>query len=99
MSYIESSSVRPSRRGMLIGAAGVLGGGLKLASGSACGAERVVKNGRLKQSVCKWCYQMPVEELAAVVKQMGLVGIDLLTPRDFPAFTLTNPDSGESGSR
>jgi hydroxypyruvate isomerase len=69
----------------MIGTAGLVGGSLALASGVARGVNRVVKNGRLKQSVCKWCYQMSVEELAAAVKQMGLVGIDLLTPRDFPA--------------
>src|SRR5688572_24353312 len=75
MPTIEMHSPRPSRRSLMIGTAGLLGGGLALAAG-APGAERVVKNGRLKQSVCKWCYQMSVEELAAASKQMGLPGID-----------------------
>jgi hydroxypyruvate isomerase len=69
----------------MVGAAALLGGGALLSAGRAAGAERAVKNGRLKQSVCKWCYRMSVGELAAAGKQMGLVGIDLLEPRDFAA--------------
>jgi hydroxypyruvate isomerase len=84
MRDIETTYLRPSRRGMLLGTAGLVGGGLMLAGGTASAAERVVKSGRLKQSVCKWCYRMSVEELAAASKEMGLVGIDLLTPQDFP---------------
>jgi len=43
------------------------------------------KSGRLNQSVCKWCFQkMSVAELAKQVASMGMVGIDLLDPVDFP---------------
>lgn len=60
-------------------------------SGSAVGAEPAAAEtavdagkGRLNQSVCRWCFgSMSVEELAKAVKQMGLVGIDLLGPEDF----------------
>ena len=40
---------------------------------------------RLRQAVCAWCFKVPVEELAAHCVKLGLVGIDLLTPSDFPA--------------
>ncbi len=41
--------------------------------------------GRLKQSVCKWCYRdMGVDELAAEVSKMGMVGIDLLVEEEWP---------------
>ena len=40
--------------------------------------------GRLKQSVCRWCYgKMPLDELAQHAASLGLVGIDLLKPADF----------------
>jgi hydroxypyruvate isomerase len=40
--------------------------------------------GRLRQSVCRWCYgKIPLDELASAASRMGLVGIDLLTPGDF----------------
>jgi hydroxypyruvate isomerase len=42
------------------------------------------KPGRLKQSACRWCYgKIPLEDLCAAAKEMGLVGIDLLGPGDF----------------
>ena len=42
------------------------------------------KKGRLKQSVCKWCYgKLSVEEMCKEAVKLGLVGIDLLKPEDF----------------
>ncbi|XZE54279.1 hydroxypyruvate isomerase family protein [Planctomycetaceae bacterium SH139] len=41
-------------------------------------------NGRLHQSVCRWCFNgMSVADLAAAVANLGMVGIDLLGPDDF----------------
>ena len=38
-------------------------------------------DGRLKQSVCKWCFRdMTLEELCGHAKALGLVGIDLIDP-------------------
>lgn len=40
--------------------------------------------GRLKQSVCRWCYsQLSLDDLAAQARSLGLVAIDLLDPSDF----------------
>ena len=42
------------------------------------------KTGRLKQSVCKWCFpKMKLDPFAAEVAKLGMVGIDLLAPEDF----------------
>lgn len=42
------------------------------------------KKGRLKQSVCKWCYnKQSLEEMCKEAVKLGLVGIDLLKPEDF----------------
>lgn len=42
------------------------------------------KKGRLKQSVCKWCYgKLSLEEMCKEAVKLGLVGIDLLKPEDF----------------
>ncbi len=47
--------------------------------------DKPVQKGRMQQSVCKWCFgRVPLDELAKQCKAMGLVGIDLLTPGDFP---------------
>ena len=78
--------------------AGVVGGGDASAqspsqppsqsqpSGTAEATSEVnATNGRLKQSVCKWCYsKMSLEEMATLASSLGMVGIDLLDPPDFP---------------
>jgi hydroxypyruvate isomerase len=39
---------------------------------------------RIKQAVCRWCYQkMPIEDLCTAAAQMGLFGIDLLNPDEY----------------
>ena len=44
----------------------------------------VPRKGRIKQSVCRWCYQqIPLDELCAKAAQMGLKAIDLLSPEEF----------------
>jgi hydroxypyruvate isomerase len=80
---------RWTRRGLLQSAAAltaagaVAGRAAEVAAGA--GADRVVTKGRVQQSVCRWCYaKTPLDELCSAAKRMGLVGIDLLTPKDFP---------------
>jgi len=41
--------------------------------------------GNIKQSVCRWCFdELSIEELCKLAKEIGLVGIDLLGPSDWP---------------
>lgn len=41
--------------------------------------------GRINHSVCKWCYgKIPLEDFCKSVKEMGITGIDLLSPNDWP---------------
>ena len=41
--------------------------------------------GRIKQSASRWCYgKIPLPELCRAAKQIGLAGIDLLQPDDWP---------------
>jgi hydroxypyruvate isomerase len=65
-------------------AATTLGGWISSGRATAAGTEKAASSGRIKQSVCKWCYgKIPLEDLCVAAKRMGLVGIDLLGPRDF----------------
>jgi hydroxypyruvate isomerase len=51
----------------------------------AAGIERVVKKGRINQSVSRWCYnKFSLDELCTIAKRMGMKAIDLLGPKDFP---------------
>jgi hydroxypyruvate isomerase len=56
------------------GAAGVL-----VASGVHAG-EPARPKGNIKQSVCAWCYKMPLEKLADEAKKIGYQSIELLAP-------------------
>jgi hydroxypyruvate isomerase len=41
--------------------------------------------GNINQSVCRWCFdELSVEELCNLAREIGLVGIDLLGPTDWP---------------
>ena len=47
--------------------------------------ERLVKTGRINQSVSKWCYgKWSLDELCAVSVKLGIKAIYLLGPSDFP---------------
>ncbi len=53
--------------------------------GSADNIERVVKKGRINQSVSKWCYgKIKLDDFCPICKKIGLKAIDLLGPKDFP---------------
>ncbi|MHC4666608.1 MAG: hydroxypyruvate isomerase family protein [Planctomycetota bacterium] len=46
---------------------------------------RIVKNGRINQSVCRWCYgDLSLEELCAAAAKMGLKSVELLGPAELP---------------
>ncbi|MEJ2704353.1 MAG: TIM barrel protein [Sedimentisphaerales bacterium] len=74
------------RNGSVI-AAGAVGSSMSVI-GRAAGSdsiEQIVKNGRIHQSVSKWCYgKFKLDEFCGIVKKMGMNAIDLLGPNDFP---------------
>ena len=50
----------------------------------AWGADKIVKRGRLKQSVSRWCYnKIPLPDFCRAVSEMGLTAIDLLEDKDW----------------
>ena len=47
--------------------------------------ERVVRNGRINQSVCRWCYRkLSLDRLCAAAAGMGLESVELLSPSELP---------------
>jgi hydroxypyruvate isomerase len=77
-----------TRRGLLKGAtlaaAGMVGG--SLVGAAPVTEEKIVKRGRIKQSVCAWCFSkwMNLDQLAARAAAMGLKSVELLEPEQFP---------------
>ncbi|MDB5351640.1 MAG: hyi 2 [Planctomycetota bacterium] len=83
----QGNSPKPNRRALFRGAAGVSLVGLAAFGREAKSEEgRVVKNGRIKQSLVHWCYS-PFWEIAPmckVAKSLGCVSIEILDPKHFP---------------
>jgi hydroxypyruvate isomerase len=60
----------------------ILASGLVLA---AARGGRAAPKGRLRQSACRWCYaKIPLEDFCRQAADIGLSGIDLVEPEDWP---------------
>ena len=56
--------------------------------------EQVALKGNINHSVCRWCYQdIPLEQLCAAAKSIGIKGIDLVGPADWPTLKKYGLDS------
>ena len=72
------------REALKSGAAAALGSLLLGGRSMVNGAQKIVKKGRLKQSVSRWCYQaIPLPEFSRAVADMGLTAIDLLEEKEW----------------
>ena len=75
------SAPRPTRRAFM---ASMLGVAAAQRARLDAFADRIVKKGRLKQSVSRWCYNaIPMPEFCRAVADMGLTAIDLLEEPDW----------------
>jgi hydroxypyruvate isomerase len=80
-----------SRREML-GAAALTAAGAALPAGAAAMQAAKPGAGRLKQSVCRWCYnKIPLAEFFKACAEMGLPAVDLLTEEEW---TIAKRDFG-----
>ncbi|MCU0917836.1 MAG: TIM barrel protein [Planctomycetes bacterium] len=93
MTHVHQNSDpgRMTRRGVLAGAAAVVGAAALPGLGQGQGGPqpgsvgKVVKNGRIKQSICSGCLskaKLDREQVAKLLVEMGLVGRDLVSNRD-----------------
>jgi len=74
------------RRDVLAGAVGaaVVGAGLARADQPVQHQRNRVLRGRLKQSVCRWCYSgMELEKLCVTAKEIGLASVELLSESEW----------------
>ena len=74
-------SRRTALRNVVAGGAVTAAASLSMASTAAAAPLK----GRIKQSVCRWCYRkVPLEELCKAAKEMGLLSIELMGEDDWP---------------
>ena len=53
-------------------------------SWAASASEPTARKGRIRQSVCQWCYpHVPIDQLAEYAASIGLKGVDLLKPDEY----------------
>ena len=72
-----------NRREVLTSAAAALA--LPQASTAPQSTGRAVAKGRLRQSVCRWCYpKIELQEFFKAVAGMGLTAVDLLSEKEWP---------------
>src|SRR5690242_579891 len=58
--------------------------GIALSQVSPLLAPSTQRKGRIRQSVCQWCYsKTPIDQLAEYAAKIGLRGIDLLKPNEY----------------
>jgi hydroxypyruvate isomerase len=73
-----------------LGATEALGAFISEGKPSEAGALK----GNINHSVCRWCYQdIPLEQLCAAAKSIGIKGIDLVGPADWPTLKKYGLDS------
>jgi hydroxypyruvate isomerase len=73
-----------TRRQALAGATAMIVGAPQ-GSDVTASVQKTGSTGRLKQSVCRWCYaKIPLPEFFKAVADMGLTAVDLLTEKDWP---------------
>lgn len=88
---------RTALRGLLTGTAAV--GTLGIAGACTTDTQSsesglAALKGNIRQSVCRWCFQdMPLDKLCAAAKEMGIQGIDLVGPKDWPTLKKYGIDS------
>src|SRR5947209_1405326 len=85
---LMETSGRFSRRQTLLGTLGVFAGAgllsnLSLADEAALADGPAITKGRLKQTICAWCFdkKLPIDQLCAVAVKLGYKGIDLVEPK------------------
>ena len=88
-----SPSRRTALKNMLAGTV-ALGAAGALPVGAAAPAKNPPLKNNIKQSVCRWCYgDMPLDQLCVAAKGLGLQGIDLVGPKDWPTLQKHGLDS------
>ncbi len=78
-------SRRSAIQTFLTGTVSVAAGGLLSSSRSADKDRRLILKGNINHSVCRWCFSdWSTEELCREAKKIGIRGIDLVGPKDWP---------------
>jgi len=81
----QTSNRRNAIKNIVAGSAALAAGaGLSSFKSDMNQASQALK-GNINHSACRWCYNsIPLEQLCSQFKELGLVGMDLVGPKDWP---------------
>ncbi len=90
-----SSNRRSAIKNLLAGSAALATGETILSSFSKTSKHhRLALKGNINHSACRWCYNdIPLDELCAAGKEIGLKAIDLVGPKNWPTLKKYGLDS------
>jgi sugar phosphate isomerase/epimerase len=97
--HIGSNPISRREALAIAGAAAIATGAAQLSLGAAKADEpssssddrRVIRKGRINQTLCQWCYtKLSLEELCRNGAELGYKGIDLVGPDTFPTLKKYN---------
>jgi hydroxypyruvate isomerase len=87
----QTSNRRKAIKNILAGSAALVAGSAALPSFAADEKKKYMLKGNIKQSVCRWCFgSLTLDELCVAANDIGLVGIDLVPPKDWPTLKKYN---------
>ena len=80
----QDQSRRSAIKNLMMGSVAV--GAFSSFSAECSSAEKkTALKGNINHAVCRWCYaSIPLDELCKAAKDMGIMGIDLVGPKDWP---------------
>ncbi|MGV8880210.1 MAG: hydroxypyruvate isomerase family protein [Sphingobacteriaceae bacterium] len=76
---------RSAIKSIIAGTATISASGMLTSFKSDKGEKDAPLKGNINHAVCRWCYgSIPLDELCAAAKEMGIKGIDLVGPKEWP---------------
>jgi hydroxypyruvate isomerase len=98
---MKTNITRRSAIGLIGGATAAVAASLPLPVGAAEQTAAAPRKGRINHSVCRWCYgKISLEDLCKAAQAMGIKGIDLCGPEEWPMlkrYGLTCPMANGAG--
>lgn len=78
------SNRRSAIKNILAGSAAIATGSAMMPAFASGKKQSTMLKGNINHSVCRWCYgDTPLEKLCTTANEIGLVGIDLVGPKDW----------------
>jgi hydroxypyruvate isomerase len=87
----QTSDRRKAIKNILAGSAALAAGSAAMPVFAAAEKKAYMLKGNIQHSVCRWCFNgLTLDELCVAANDIGLKGIDLVPPKDWPTLKKYN---------